>query len=589
MKWIKDFGFVWLASAGMALAQPSITDVVNAGSRIGTGLPGAGIAQGAILVATGKGLGPETLTQATFPLPTTDGLAGVTVQVAIGGTTVNGIMVYAGPNEVAAILPSNTPTGTGELTVNNNGASAKAPITVVPAAFGAFTQGQSGVGAALAFNVGPDGTTTLNTLTQPAQTNQNVKLNGTGLGAIAGDETQSGLTDSPGTTLKLWVGTKEANVVSAARGTCCSSVDPAFAVPQGVAGWDVIEFVVPDGVTGCHVPVAVQIGNLVSNFATIAVANGSSCTDPGGFDSSVFQQFTGSSFKVGAIYLSRSAFKISITGLGTAESKSDNGGASFIQYDLSQIQSSASALGNVSAVGSCVVSTSRVVQGQPPSFTGPTYTPLNAGDALNVKGPAGTKQMTKTPEVAGTYLGDFGTSMVLPPIPGLPPGVSIPGLPASAPPFLEAGSYSVDNGAGGSDVGAFTATMAIPTPMTWTNQDQITAVTRSQGVTVRWTGGASSAEVLIIGTSSNRVGTATLTGSFYCTAPASAGEFTVPAIVTLSLPASSTSGGTVPGAPSSPLGTLGVQSLVNSTFNAPGIDIGVITSSVAAMKNLGYQ
>jgi hypothetical protein len=187
----------------------------------------------------------------------------------------------------------------------------------------------------------------------------------------------------------------------------------------------------------------------------------------------------------------------------------------------------------------------------------------------------------------GAYSGDFGTSMVLPAIPGLPGG--IPGLPGSAPPFLEAGSYTVDNGSGGSDVGAFTATLAIPTPMTWTNQDQITAVTRSQGVTVRWTGGAAGSQVIIIGTSSNRSGTTTVSGAFFCTAPVSAGEFAVPAIVTLSLPPSSTQASSAPGAPSTPFGTLGVQSSVNGTFRAPGIDIGIITSSVASLKNLGYQ
>ena len=586
MKLVRNFGCLLAATAALAFGQPAITDVVNAGSRIGSGLPGAGIAQGAILVVTGKQLGPDTLTQATFPLPTTDGLAGVTVQVAVKDTTVNAIMVYAGSGEVGAILPSATPAGTGTLTINNNGATATAPITVVPAAFGAFTQSQTGAGSALAFNVAADGTTMLNTLTQPAQPNQTVMLNGTGLGAIASDETQSGVTDAPGTSLKVWVGTKEASVLSAARGTCCTGVDPAFAVPQGVAGWDVIQFVVPGGIAGCHVPVAVQIGDVVSNFSTIAVANGGTCTDPGGFDAGVFSQITGSSVKVGGIYLSRNAFKISVTGIGTLESKSDSGGASFLQYDISQVQSSGTAFGSVSALGSCIVTTSR--SGQVVSVTGPAYTPLNAGDLLTVKGPSGSKQMTVIKEVPGSYGGDFGTSMVLPNIPGLPPG-GIPGLPGSAPPFLEAGNYTVDNGPGGSDVGSFTATLAIPTPMTWTNQDQVTAVTRSQGVTVRWTGGSPSSQVVIIGSSSNRTGTTTVSGAFFCTAPVSAGEFAVPPIVTLSLPPSTTSTSTTPGSPSVPSGTLGVESSVNGTFQAPGIDIGIITSSVASMKNLAYQ
>ena len=191
----------------------------------------------------------------------------MTAQATVGGTTVDCIMVYISANEVGAILPSSTPTGTGTLTINNNGQTATAPITVVPAAFGIFTQSQTGSGAAEAFNLSPDGTSTLNTLLAPASTGQTMMLNGTGLGAIASDETQSGVTDAAATSPQVWVGLQQATVVSASRGSCCTGIDPSFEVPQGVAGWDVIQFVVPDGVTGCHVPVAVQTGNTVSNFA----------------------------------------------------------------------------------------------------------------------------------------------------------------------------------------------------------------------------------------------------------------------------------------------------------------------------------
>src|SRR5579864_7555802 len=72
-----------------------ITDIVNYGSRIGSGLPGSGIAQGALFAVTGGGLGPDQPVQASFPLPTTDGLGGVSITVKAGATTVNAIMVYA--------------------------------------------------------------------------------------------------------------------------------------------------------------------------------------------------------------------------------------------------------------------------------------------------------------------------------------------------------------------------------------------------------------------------------------------------------------------------------------------------------------
>src|SRR5436190_9900880 len=251
-----------LLTVGTAFAQPTVKSVSNAGSRIPSGFPGYG-------------------------------LAGVTVQATLGGTTVDGIMVYVSASEVGFILPSTTPTGAGKLTLNNNGDTVTADITVVPAAFGIFTQSQTGTGSAAAFNVAGDGSTTLNMLTSPASTGQTVMLNGTGLGAITSDETQTGVTDTPAGTPRVFVGLKPATVVSASRGTCCTGIDAAYNVPQGVAGWDVIQFVVPDGVSGCSVPVAVQTGDKVSNFASIAVSNGGPCTDPGGINGGVLQNVTG--------------------------------------------------------------------------------------------------------------------------------------------------------------------------------------------------------------------------------------------------------------------------------------------------------
>jgi hypothetical protein len=113
--------FLFLASAGFAAAQVTIGAVVNAGSRIQSASPFYGIAQGSLFAITGKGLGPDQLRQASFPLPTTDGLGGITVQA-------------------------------------NNGATASKPITVVAAAFGIFTQTPTtGAAQALAFNVNWDG------------------------------------------------------------------------------------------------------------------------------------------------------------------------------------------------------------------------------------------------------------------------------------------------------------------------------------------------------------------------------------------------------------------------------------------------
>ena len=73
-----------------------------------------------------------------FPLPLA--LAGTSIKATVDGTTVDLYMIYTSTKQLAAILPSQTPEGTGTLTVTYNGqTSAAAPIRVVRSAFGIFT------------------------------------------------------------------------------------------------------------------------------------------------------------------------------------------------------------------------------------------------------------------------------------------------------------------------------------------------------------------------------------------------------------------------------------------------------------------
>src|SRR5437016_3588461 len=120
-----------IVTAAAALAQaPTITAAENAATNIPPGLPNSAIAQGALFVVKGANLGPPALAIATsFPLPASIG--GTSVQVTVGGTTVDAIMYYSLAAQIAAILPSKTPTGTGTVKVTYNGQSASAPVTVV--------------------------------------------------------------------------------------------------------------------------------------------------------------------------------------------------------------------------------------------------------------------------------------------------------------------------------------------------------------------------------------------------------------------------------------------------------------------------
>ena len=111
MKTLFVFLFVLLA-AFQAGAQPVINPggVVNAASYIRGGFPNSGIAQGSLFVIFGRNLGPAELQ--TFPgLPKPKSLAGTSVRVSAGGTTVDAFLHYTSSSQVAAILPSNTPLG----------------------------------------------------------------------------------------------------------------------------------------------------------------------------------------------------------------------------------------------------------------------------------------------------------------------------------------------------------------------------------------------------------------------------------------------------------------------------------------------
>jgi len=71
---------------------------------------------------------------------------------------------------------------------------------------------------------------------------------------------------------------------------------------------------------------------------------------------------------------------------------------------------------------------------------------------------------------------------------------------------------------GGVDVGAFTAALNTPLSPVVTNAASLAAVTRSQGMTITWSGG-SAGSLQISG------------GGYSCTAQVSDGEFTVPGYV----------------------------------------------------------
>ena len=104
--WCLSFLLISAAIARLS-AAPVITSVANAASNIPFNSP---VAQGAVFVITGSGLSPADISVATTPFQNTS-LSGASVAVTVGSATVNALMYYTSDKQVAALLPSNTPTG----------------------------------------------------------------------------------------------------------------------------------------------------------------------------------------------------------------------------------------------------------------------------------------------------------------------------------------------------------------------------------------------------------------------------------------------------------------------------------------------
>lgn len=269
--------------------------------------------------------------------------------------------------------------------------------------------------------------------------------------------------------------------------------------------------------------------------------------------------------KHGAVSLLRAASKISVGSMPPIDSTTENVTGAFVMSDYTNY--TPPQLPPATTIGPCVVVTIPLpIAPQPP--TGLVTTFLDAGPALNVNGPNGTKQI---PQMRGAYFAMVGGGIAIPtPIP-------IPGLPGVMPPYLDPGTYTVDNGSGGADVGAFTATLTVASPaFAWTNADANLTIVRSAGVDLQWTVGDPSTMVEIQGVSS----TSSMSGSFTCVVPNN-GEFVVTSDVLLLLPATPSG--------SSPGNTLSVSNFTQTNFTATGIDLGILTYESGATRTVVYQ
>ncbi len=515
----------WLSAA------PTIAAVANAASNITFNAP---VAQGAVFVLYGSGMGPANIAFAPAAFQSTS-LSGTSVAVTVGTTTVNALMYYTSDSQVAALLPSNTPTGAGNFTVTYNGQTSNSVgHGVVTSNVGVFTIDSTGQGPGIvtypdyslvsAAKATPCGGPS--TACGAANPGDTLILWATGLGPVSGDDASgAGLgVNMPNVPLTLWLGGVQAPVVYQGRSGCC-------------IGEDQIVFTVPNNVpTGCAVPLVVQIGtaaNTISNSTLMPVSKGSrDCTPTNPALASINAE---QAVMAGPVTFGSITLRHDLNGILPPVFQDG------VQFQFAKIltYNPGTQPFFVSWVddpppGTCLVFNNLNGGGNPP-ISNPAA--LDAGSSFTVKGPNGSVPVTGTPGTFNATLSAAGT-------------------------FLVPGVYTV-TGAGGADVGPFSATVTFPASPTLVSPVNNTTVTRSSGMTATWTGGDPNGNIQITVTSAidNMFNNA---DQAICIAPASAGTFTIPPYVLLALPA-----GNFAGFVFAPFNT-------TAPFMATGLSVGIL-------------
>jgi len=405
----------------------------------------------------------------------------------------------------------------------NGQISAPAPIQVVASAFGIFTGTYSGYGQAIA----TDANYGVNSVINAFHPGDYVTLWGTGLGAIQGDDAATPPVGNLPVAVTIHVGDTSAPVVYAGRSGCC-------------AGMDQVIFQVPQSVAGCAVPVAVEVGGTVSNIPTIAVsATGATCSDSIMGQDLLDKLAGGATVRFGYLRLESEFAQYSgMAGLG-----GDSAFASFSEYTP---QTAYRAVYGVSR-GYCA---SGMVGSL--GFSDQSPAQLDAGSPITVAGRI-TISLTKP---YGTYV-----------------------FYNAATRFLwSAWNYAI-TAPGGDDVGPFAVndTTSVPSAA-FTGLYPGGTVPRSGDLKVQWSGGDPAMQNgnVTIGAYSEAA-----PGAVYvflqCTAPAGAGQFTIPGWVLSLLPPSGTGqSGTL----SYPLGWMWIGQYNNPVaFQAQGLDRGIVSDA----------
>jgi uncharacterized protein (TIGR03437 family) len=489
---------------------------VNNASFAPFGHTNGGVAQGSVVAIFGAGLGPADLVQATsYPLGKE--LGGVSVRATAGAASVDLWPLYVSSTQIGALLPSSAPLGTARFTVTYRGqTSAPEEADVVRRNFGAFTVSAMGAGPASATNFISETNQPLNTLFTPARPGQVVTIWGTGLGPVSGDEAAGPLPGNMTFPLQVVAGGKTARVLYQGRSGCC-------------AGIDQIAFEVPQEIEGCAVPVVIRAGTMarvgqpppaegaVTATATLAVASsGETCSDPVGLRSDELR-----------LLQSRGNIRVAWLWL---EKWPSGASARMTFAELTP----GSLLGRIGLLGLPSPASCLEAYVDAGGYDYPVAKGLDAGPELMITG-AGGSALLKL-QGAGRYTAG---------------GVN-----------LGRGSYTLQNGQGGKDVGPFSATFELKDQPVWKNSAGVPATVPFY----EWTGGDPEGLAVVHVEITNDVAQDLV----LCAAPATLGYFSVGSVFIDST------------LPTARFGTASVDEgfgvLSPFRFTAPGLDVGLIAT-----------
>ena len=510
MRTLATVVFSFLVGSGSLLALvPGVTSVQNPASNIIPGLPNYGIAQGSIFVLYGSQLGPSTIAIAqSLPYQTT--LAGTSITVTAGGLTFSPYIIYTLSSQVAAVMPSNVVLGSATIKVTYNGFVGSAfNTTIVQNNFGISTVNQTGNGAAVVTY--PTSSAPFYGLVSGANSavpGNTYTMWGTGLGPAAGGNSDNNVNAfaSVGPQPQVLVGGVAASVSYYGRS------------PGAGPGLDQINFTIPAGVSGCNISLVVQTTatpGTLSNGTTIPIsANGGQCSDTFGVQSTTWPPLLtlSNGINLGFIQVSQTASTpYSLTGVAKPTVTSSAVGADFVHYTQAQLASQYQTIFSPNAsVGSCVTTVTLAANS---GTSTANYTGLDAGSSVNLNSFTG-------------QVFPFGKQAM---------GIYSYTQTATFP----TGAYTLTDGTGGTGVGPIgSIAVTIPAYATWTNQATLggTQITRANGLTLTWSGGATAGGYIDIQGSAGFGGNGSDTIAFECAASPAAGQFTIPASVLLAMP-----------------------------------------------------